>query len=75
VVTFDEPMRAVAPGQNLALYLPASAADCQGLGAQDCGGLGGGGFLCLGGGAIAAAGRSYWEMGKELPDDAPSWVV
>ena len=61
-MTFDEPMRGVAEGQNLALYLPVHDASATG-------------YVCLGGGAIRAAGPSYWHLDKPLPENLNSWAM
>eukprot|EP00937_MAST-01D_sp_MAST-1D-sp2_P000066 g66.t1 len=57
-VRFDEPQRAVAPSQILALYA---------RGSTTVRGAAGDELVCLGGGAVLARGPSYLAMRKPLP--------
>lgn len=81
-VTFDDPVRAVAPGQITALYLPCDPVESEVLpkavasldldrhAAQHPGpreAQGHGAWMCIGGGPVARRGPSFAELGLSLP--------
>lgn len=76
-VDFELPVRGLAPGQNLVLYVPPRAGESGDDVAQIeiPRGLSAGGAelaaekgWCLGGGPVLSRGKSLFEQGRELPD-------